>query len=511
MGQLYVYDPWPEAVDTMGLCGPLTPSKATCTQEKNGDFRLDIEHPIDPAGKWKSLVEFNLIKADVPLRTTPIIPYGEVISTAYASSVGRWTVKPTATSMQRSVYTVPPTYYGVQSPIRLAILPTNTSVYVIGTMDWIGMAWSAIAWPNGRGWIDSAALTFAENRTVSANRGAIEGLIPSPKTRPQLFRIYSVSPSDTGIKAQARHVSYDIAGVLQSVPAGETDFKLAAANALSHKGGVDAHAMVQYFSNATAIKDLAALERIGAIEAVLSPGNSLTATWSTYLLRDNWVYTFLTDPAYASGMSIEYGKNMTGVTANVDTNDMQDAIMPVGQTSKGKPLIVPGDTYIVDGQTVVVSYGIVSSPKYSYPIAHQTVLDLGSSVKAAGTTTAQLNAAYVKLIRAALAKFRDEQCDLPNITMDVSFINLGDTTEYAQYRSLQKVFLYDTVRVKHSRLGIDVTTQVNKTIWDCLLDRYDSIELGSVRKSYARSRLAPWQVPGLTTLRSYVDTISSLI
>ena len=27
MGQLYVYDPWPTAVDTMGLCGPLTPTK----------------------------------------------------------------------------------------------------------------------------------------------------------------------------------------------------------------------------------------------------------------------------------------------------------------------------------------------------------------------------------------------------------------------------------------------------------------------------------------------------
>jgi phage minor structural protein len=203
---------------------------------------------------------------------------------------------------------------------------------------------------------------------------------------------------------------------------------------------------------------------------------------------------------------------MLGVDYSEDETDVIAKIVPVGQTVKGKPLRVPTNTYTIDGHYINVVDGLVPSPNASlYSIPHCAILDKGAAIKATGTASGALAVAYEKLIRAALAKFSEEQCDLPQITLNVDFLHLGDTAEYAQYKDLKKVFLYDTVRVRHPRLGIDVTTQVNKTAWDCLLDRYDSIELGSVRKSYARSRLASWQIPGLTSLQSYVDTISSLI
>jgi len=93
----------------------------------------------------------------------------------------------------------------------------------------------------------------------------------------------------------------------------------------------------------------------------------------------------------------------------------------------------------------------------------------------------------------------------------VEFMRLGDTAEFSQYRNLEKLFLYDLVRVRHPRLGIDVTAEVNRIDWDCLRDRYASIELGSIRRDSAGSRFAPWQIPGLSSLGASVTTLTDLV
>jgi len=58
-------------------------------------------------------------------------------------------------------------------------------------------------------------------------------------------------------------------------------------------------------------------------------------------------------------------------------------------------------------------------------------------------------------------------------------VNLGDSAEYAQYRALEGVFLFDTVHVHHPGLGIDVQAEVVRHVWDCLNERALAVELGS--------------------------------
>jgi hypothetical protein len=516
MGALYVYEPWPDAVDTLGLCGPLTPTKAVCVQERNGDFRLDIEHPIDDKGKWATLEPGNMIRANVPMRTVPLVQQASYA--AYMSAPTRYIVKSGLSSADRSVMSG--RIGGNPNPVRLAILNAGETVYITETP--MSSEWSGIAWKGGRGWMLNSALESAGTVTLGNTRAGTEVALPSPKSRPQLFRIYSISLSEDGVRAVARHVSYDIAGSLVSLSlegmGGELNVIGPMLNIVEGYalGAITDHVRAMWY-----VKDksyplsnsdsFGGWSRVGKIEALLGASNSVVACWKFAVLRDNWVYSAISDPEYASGYVIEYAKNLRGITCEVNTSDIQSALLPVGQTSKGKPLIIPDGTYTVDGVATTVTNGIISSANDNYPTPHIAAYDLGSAVKATGTTSGPLTAAYQKMIRAVRTKFADEQCDLPSITLNVDFLHLGDTAEYAQYRDLQKLFLYDTVRVKHPRLGIDVTTQVNKTEWDCILDRYNSIELGSVRRNYARSRVAPWQVPGLASLQSYVDTISGLI
>lgn len=497
MGALYVYEPWPRAVDTNGLCGPLTPTKATCTQEKNGDFRLDVEHPIDEWGKWAHLVEGNLIKADVPLRTPPEINYttGAIITSIYAATVQN------VSGSARSVY------YGASvSTMRLAIIPVGTSVYVVDTED----VWKMIRWPRGFGWILASSLSISGTATtIPATVYGIESKVPAAKSRPQLFRISNVSLRNDGVSAVARHVYYDNAGALVDyLDAGSMTCLTAVQNVCSSSTSVD----VSKYTNITSAAETSGWLNKPICEAMMSPSDGVLTIWNAILMRDLWIIYVLSEFQPSSGVVIEYGKNMRGVTYETNVDDIVVRVCPVGQTSKGKPLYVEPGTYTVD----YVDYDCgpyVDSPTMidEYDIPHVRLIDYGSKIKAAGTTSAQLLAARVKLIREALKEFNEKHVDLPVVTLSVEFTLLGDTAEYAQYRDLQKLFLYDTVRVKHPRLGIDVTTQVNRTVWNCLTDRYDSIELGSVRKNYARSKLAGWMVPGLDSLKSYVDTIGNYI
>lgn len=493
MGQLYVYDPWPTAVDTMGLCGPLVPTKATCTQEKNGDFRLDIEHPIDQWGKWQSLVPDNLIKADVPLPTVPEFDYAYHFVTSIRAA--------TVLDVSRAARGV------TVKSMRVATLPVGQLVYIITTFG----SNSMVRWPGGFGWIATSSLDVSATSISLADApNALEAYVPSPRSRPQLFRICQVETKDDSLTVCARHVFYDYACDMITYTNSNAVECFTALAEINDAGYGFTYG--RFGSNITTEATIVGWKRVSTCEAIMSPGDGVVSYWDGRLLRENWDVAYIGGTPPDRGFAIEYGKNLLGVTYSIDTSDVVTQICPIGQTSKGKPLLVPYGDYVVDG--IEVSGGpLFNSPSHfdDYPIIRQRAMDYGSGIKAAGTTSAQLNAAYVKLIRAALREFSENHVDLPPVTVSVNFLLLGDTAEYAQYRDLQKLFLHDTVRVKHPRLGIDVTTQVNKTVWDCLLDCYDSIELGSVRKNYARSKLAGWMIPGLDSLKAYVDTIAEQI
>ena len=53
-----------------GLCA-LTPVSCTVTETLNGEWELDMSHPLDEQRKWTYLQYGNIIKAPVPASVTP--------------------------------------------------------------------------------------------------------------------------------------------------------------------------------------------------------------------------------------------------------------------------------------------------------------------------------------------------------------------------------------------------------------------------------------------------------
>lgn len=60
-----VYESTATNFHNMGL-GPITPTSCKVSEELNGMFELELEHPFDPGGKYKRLKNENIIKASTP-------------------------------------------------------------------------------------------------------------------------------------------------------------------------------------------------------------------------------------------------------------------------------------------------------------------------------------------------------------------------------------------------------------------------------------------------------------
>ena len=51
--------------------GTISPSSALVKETLNGEYELEIVHPLDDTGKWHRLQEGYIIRAPVPSGTTP--------------------------------------------------------------------------------------------------------------------------------------------------------------------------------------------------------------------------------------------------------------------------------------------------------------------------------------------------------------------------------------------------------------------------------------------------------
>ena len=83
-------------------------------------------------------------------------------------------------------------------------------------------------------------------------------------------------------------------------------------------------------------------------------------------------------------------------------------------------------------------------------------------------------------MRQAAADEFAKGCDLTDLTLEIDFIHIGDTEEYRQFRNLERVFLYDMVRIRHAPTGFVVRAQVSGYEWDALAKRYNSVTVGNV-------------------------------
>lgn len=472
MSEIYVYPQNCDDFTNFGLVGALTPISCVFEEEANGMSEITLEHPIDDFGRYTALITNNLLVVDVPVRTTP-----EISGSRIVTSVEEWKVLPAsmASKAQRTIYK---TYAGNK---RLRILPGGTAVTVVYKTD---SGRYKVKSRYGAGWIDPSGLEYVTSQIIADNSQSIESVQPAWTMKPQVFRIYDVEKKLLSLLVSARHITYDLLYNLTDYKSpGETTCADALAgimnNLISDQSDEDGPEF-EAFTNLATVRSGINWTRTNPIDALLNPETGLASIYGASLVRDNWEMYVLHDPGLNRGVTVEYGKNMIGITYRENYDGIATRIVPVGELKNGDDLLLDGTIY-------------VDSPNIGlYPVIYTQELRCdGCTVGADGLTVAQARAR----MRAQAQAVFDAGGDLPSVEMDVDFINLGDTAEYAQYRNLERLFLWDYVLVRHKLLDIDVTSRIVSIRWDCLLERMDGMSIGAVGKTLANTGITTWQIP----------------
>ena len=162
-----------------------------------------------------------------------------------------------------------------------------------------------------------------------------------------------------------------------------------------------------------------------------------------------------------SGVTIRYGKNLTDIKQVVDTDGLYDAVVP----------------FWSDRQSTVVYGGIVAGTGQT--ATRVTSLDLSNEYEEAPTVS--------QLETKALSVINARKPWIPKENIKVDFVALWQTEEYKNIAMLERVKLCDTVNIIHENLGVSATAKVITVVWNALLERYDSIELGEAQSSFAQT------------------------
>ena len=207
---------------------------------------------------------------------------------------------------------------------------------------------------------------------------------------------------------------------------------------------------------------------------------------------DRFNVRLYTNRGVDSGVQIRYGKNMTDLKYTEDNSDTYNAVVPYwldSQTGEivtlpGKYLVFSGATlrtaYLTDQSFLIIRTETDEPIEVAYTSIEASTLDMSSDFKDKPTVA--------ELRNAATTKFQNSYAWLPSQTVDVDFVQLWQTQEYKDYAPLQRVRLCDTVSVYYPKLGVEaVKEKVIKTVYNVLLDRYDSIELGTPQTTLAQA------------------------
>ena len=206
---------------------------------------------------------------------------------------------------------------------------------------------------------------------------------------------------------------------------------------------------------------------------------------------DKFMVRLYTNRGADTGVEVRYGKNLIDLKDDLSEETSYNAVVPYWLSADGelvtldeKLLVYSGaiykTTYLTDHELVILRTETDEPIEVRYRVIKAVPLDMSDAFEEAPTQE--------QLRQAATSKFESSYAWLPSHNISIDFVQLWQTEEYKEYAPLQRVRLCDTVSVYYPKLGVEaVKEKVIKTVFNVLLDRYDSIELGTLQTTLAQA------------------------
>lgn len=481
-----VFDAFATDFTTNGL-GTIEPISCDVHEVLNGDYDLELVHPIDDTGKYLRLQTGNIIRAPVPRGMTPYVNLPEREIKGDKTSRGVWRLTTPA-----SLYCGPDSIYkkiggpypgGTQVSIiatNYTVLDTNRTTGAVerrymyeypsgsapdGYTRVIQIWYRGVVQNGGTGWLAPGTVSNVyHSETIETIVGET---VEERQIREQPFRIKSVIPQlDGTIKVYAKHISYDL--LENEVIDFESGANDSASDALKALGEAteSPHDFSFYCDNADSAAGWKVEGINNPLEAIMGDGGFIE-TFGGEIARD-WFDFFVVSRVGKDKPNIELrqAKNLLSAQYTIDDTNVSTRLTPYGTDSSGKMLMLPEkhvDSPLID----------------AYPFPRYLKLEVSEAKVGNGVTKAQAQ----QMLRDACQKAFDSGCDLPVVTLDIDFINLYDTEDYKDFAVVQNLYLGDAVSAVIPRFNLKVVMRMTECTYDCLLKRYKSVSMGSVSPS----------------------------
>lgn len=294
----------------------------------------------------------------------------------------------------------------------------------------------------------------------------------------QLFRLKTVTKTDTQVTATGEPIFMDAAGDCFLVDVRPTndngqqalDMMTAPNDKYSGQSNITKVSTAYYqFKN--------------LIEAINGDDeNSFISRWGGEIFFDNFKIIVNERIGEDNGVEVRYGKNIPkdGFTYEVDMSEVKTRIYPKAY----------------NGYTMTDNGYVDSDLIDSYPTVMAATITF-DDVKMAedATETDEENGVVICNSQAELDEALTEKCeaefsaglDKPKVTITVDMIQLSDTEQYKDVAAIETVSLGDTIHCYNSHLGISTEARIVEIEWDCALKRVASVVIGEPAYNYFNS------------------------
>lgn len=210
--------------------------------------------------------------------------------------------------------------------------------------------------------------------------------------------------------------------------------------------------------------------RKSVLEAILGD-DGFVSRFGGEINRDNFDIDMLVQQGENRDYRIIYKKNLTGLQITNDSSTVVNRIIPTYLNENNAAVLLP-ENYI---DSALIGNTAIPHAK----AIHYGDIKVGEEVDSVilYPTTADAQAE----VRARVAALYAAGVDLPLLTVEIGFIQLRNTLEYADYSALEIVQLGDTIGAIYENYSW--TSRVVSYDWDTLLQKYNNIILGTVRPS----------------------------
>ena len=281
---------------------------------------------------------------------------------------------------------------------------------------------------------------------------------PNPVDDAQPFRVYrSTKPLNGIVTFYARHISYDLLGVpvspftAHSVNEALNSLKRNAVTPVPYTFWTDkSNAATMSPKVPASLRSLLG-GRAGSVLDVYG-GEYKFDRFTVRLYGERW---------QDRGVTIRYGKNLLDLEQERNCADVYTGLYPYWTD--------------MDGNNLVELPEKIVNASGTYDFTNILTIDFSDQWEEAPTEE-QLRERAEKYISS-------NRIGVPKVSLTVSHAMLEQTEEYKGMALLERIDLCDVCSIEFPRLGVSASAKANKTEFNVLLDRYESVSFGDVRNT----------------------------